>query len=528
MRNGKLMTKRVAAIALSSMMVLSPLTALASSGTTGTPATKEDQYGSDFDIQTGQTDGVNDYFLDSTRDPSNKSKITANFKKTLVLEDRKNTDYIPSVPDVTYNYTIEVNDFNAGKTSGVPSYNGAKIFKGIEGGVSSTATTTFSHTQDPKADKDGFDDTITNLVAFDVFENKFQGEDPGVYRYILTEAEYKNLDGVQAGSAQDVLDDINEISDQYNQRFVDVVVQRANEDPTSDARIVTGVILHEIIKEFDESSQSYVIVEPDPDKDEGFTKYSHNGDNKGEDGPADAYSKYVTWDFVLDKELSGKGLNKEEAAASYSFTVDLEGPAGLEIQVVTMKDGAKFEDEDLGAKKRVSLGDDGKYQIAVSLKNNEWFEISGLPNGVKYSVKENLDDSAFQVYTAQNVNNHAVEAQQVDPNDPEKEITITVPSVITMTKGTKDDSEIVSAVSHEGVIAVAKTNSTDTKTVTGEIVKLDTLTDVDVQNVLFNNNKPTVPVTGVIMNVAPYALMVIAAAIFAGLFISKKRQEEEI
>lgn len=606
MRNGKLMTTKVAAIALSSMMVLSPLTAFASSGGPGVTyqpgsgreikipdgLTAEEaealinKYAEDGDIfgeyeanpdgslkldangnpipvdpsgsiQSGKVvkvpsatdptveETISTYFLDdgdsAQVDKKNvdnedyKDTVSAYFKKTISLRDYKNkTDFIPSVPDVVYTYEIAP---VTGVYTTAQGYKEATIFDGKEGGVYFgeksnkvyTDKLTFNHGDNPETDEavapgkgklDGDKYTMTRLMNFNLDSGVFKGADPGIYRYIIVETNEENIEGVSEETPKDILDDVTKIADEYRGRIIDVVVERVSSHFDDETRRIAGVALREVqlswsYKGNGERDHWQILDINDKIKVEGYTPYSFEDKGKYGNSPKEAYSRYYTFDLLVDKEVTGQGLTDKDVAATYSITVDLEGPAGAKVEVVVSnaESGAPLNDN-------WTLGTDGKLTKTVGLKNNQSFEISGLPSGATYTIKEAKDSVLSKVLTNTELNKTVDGTITMDAAD-EKVAKVEHDKAIA--SSTKD---VTNSVDGDKNVIVANAEKVQKLTWTEE--EITGLNDIDVQNVLITNERLPITVTGVVMNVAPYALMVIAAAIFAGLFISKKRQEEEI
>ena len=113
------------------------------------------------------------------------------------------------------------------------------------------------------------------------------------------------------------------------------------------------------------------------------------------------------------------------------------------------------------------------YYITVTLKDNEKVEITGLPIGVKYKVVE-----------ASNSNYKA---------------SVTLDST---------------AVTLDGGWTLDRSSAGLT-------------TDDFVDNIVWTNTREDITVTGVAVNIAPYAAMVLGAGAFAGIFLGGKRRKAE-
>ena len=186
----------------------------------------------------------------------------------------------------------------------------------------------------------------------------------------------------------------------------------------------------------------------------------------------------------IEKDLAGSIKNESE---EFTFKVyftnvpsDFTVKTAYKIKTTTAGEGGQttvtWSDEANKGKadgEKVTVeGTD--YYITVTLKDNEKVEITGLPLGVKYRVVE-----------ASNSNYEA--------------------SV------TLDDTAVT--LENDGWTL---NRSTDGLT-----------TDDFVDNIVWTNTREDITVTGVAMNIAPYAAMVLGAGAFAGIFLGGKRRRAE-
>ena len=529
MRNGKLMTKRVAAVALSSMMILSPLTALASAPTTTNDGTYDntqgDVFGGDaWDIQNGDMnqadntgamvtkylDGVITEKITDKADGKHEmdSYKSAAFKKTITLKNQLNDDHIPTVPDVHFDYEfgiVKVANDKIEETHKVMDDNKiikedkVRVHSGIEGVITMlNPTIEFDSTDDATADNDGRNDVITKKVPFELTVAPFNADgkmyDSGIYRYALVESEAVMNDGERI----DVTGSITENS--LRGRVVDIVVSKVCPVPTDNTRAITGIIMREAILQ-KQTDGTYITEWIDEDlKTDGFTEES--GSNwKGENGEI-PYTLYTTYDLAIGKEITGQGLANDDLNKyfTFKFSAKINNDAKIQVYKTTSTGTQAFGLEEL-------TGADGTNGVekVFTLKGTERVQISGLPVGATYSLEETDNQGFTKTYYKNDLEglNRDADARFVSMEQT-AEFTAQVVDQI----GSNENALADIAIHKMGV----DTAGTDAG---------------NVQNAFIVNEMRPVTITGVVMNVAPYALMVIAAAVFAVLFISKKRQEEE-
>lgn len=154
--------------------------------------------------------------------------------------------------------------------------------------------------------------------------------------------------------------------------------------------------------------------------------------------------------------------NMADMTQKFDFTIKFEGPAGASFQYMMSKGSVDSQ--------IITLDDDGTYSLTgIKLNNDTGVAIiEGIPSTVNYTITENIEakEGYTTTYTVNNEN--------------------------------------------------AKTG---TKTETETMGKAD-------NTVAFTNNKENASPTGVIMTIAPYALMVVLAGAFAVVFLSRRNRAE--
>lgn len=535
MRNGKLMTKRLVAIALSSMMAMSMgMTAFASSGQF-TPGEKGDYqntegpvYGDD-NIQTGDPT----FYLDeadtemispetgNAGDPM-KSYTKANFKKTVSLRNLLNDDFIPSVPDIYFDYkfgVVKVTDDASGyitenhtvQSDGTIGKADVRVYNGVDKVITTPdVKIEFDSKDDPKNDvaavgkaaKDQDPKVMTKLGEFGLSANELQGKNPGIYRYALIESDAKMM--ADASVRASVLGSVD--NNQLKGRIVDIVVSKVSPVATDKARAITGVILRDaILEEVSEGVYKTSWIDK-INKVEGFTEKSgEHWKGKTDDN---WFTKYTTYDLAIGKEITGTGLNDTDADKEFGFTLYVNMNDDAKVEVVKSSTKSIAEPTEY-----IANATDKGIAMTFTLKGTERIQISGLPVGdIEYTLTETDKKGFTNIYYKNDLTGLARDTDtRFVSMAQDAAFTKSVVDGVGKTNKAEEGKAMPAVKIHK--LGKATENATDFG---------------NVQNAFVVNEMQPITVTGVVMNVAPYALMVIAAAIFAGLFISKKRQEEEI
>lgn len=202
-------------------------------------------------------------------------------------------------------------------------------------------------------------------------------------------------------------------------------------------------------------------------------KYNESNADKADYSTGKIYEDvdtYTTYTLTVTKKVSG---DMADAGATYNFDVDFTGgmPAGT---MVTVGD-AMYTDH---AAANGALSVDGQISI-VPGANGRSVVISGIPSTAVYSVIENLDDTLGYTVSA-TVNGQGV----------------------TVTSDTEDNTYTTASVNLKG----------------------DNDKDIS-DTVVITNTRNAVTPTGIVMNVAPYALLVVIAAAGCFVFLRKRRED---
>ncbi len=193
---------------------------------------------------------------------------------------------------------------------------------------------------------------------------------------------------------------------------------------------------------------------------------------------------YTTNTLTLTKHVTG---DMGDTGVFFPFAIELEGPANATFKM-TIGDnamvGATTEttvDVTLNAEGKATF--DNANRNEVNLKDNGTITIAGIPSYVKYTITE-VDQASAGYATKNEINSNTTEWSQVTVDKKDHDYT-----------------------TEEQVVGNTKKDN---------MVKVD-----------FVNYRTTddIPMTGIILNFAPYALLVAFAGVFAVLFLRKRREE---
>ena len=294
---------------------------------------------------------------------------------------------------------------------------------------------------------------------------------PGVYRFVVTEEAATGANRQDVEAMKVTVDGVEK--PYQTQRFLDVYV-RLKEGSATGEREIYGYVLH--------SGDTLVSSNEHGNKHTGDKNSGFDGD-KGKNGKKDTpqgYTRYTPRKLKVDKKISGM-INKDNL---FPFTVNLfHNKAGA----------VNFDNADLQVK--VKMPGASAYTVkkaseipglGATLKDGQSLEIIGLPKTTTYNVKEN--------------NNTA----------------LTIKSDVRFSEDVANPVPDTAAVTTETVAPAA--NSTER----GGDKSL-------VQNnshVAYHNHIDEITPTGVVLTVAPYAMMLAVAGSMGFMFFNRKKEEE--
>ena len=284
----------------------------------------------------------------------------ATFNKYLIVDEKAN------VPNVTFSYEIAPGTAISATTSTV------EVLPGVSGATVGTAA--FS-ANDTKLTEKAAGDTVTldsgenyvkKTVTLDFTACSF--DEPGIYRYILTEQETGGAMGItydtQKGDGATA-----------KQRTVDVYVTDNGGTLT-----VSGYIIHENTAApaagADNGSAGVRLA----DKSDGFV------------------NEYETHDLTISKTVTGNQGSKDKY---FKFTVKIEGAVAGTKYTVGL-DNAEAASGSTSATKSENRGqtnvtelvvkNDGTVEADFYLKHGQSIVIYGLAKGTQYTVTEEAED----------------------------------------------------------------------------------------------------------------------------------------
>ncbi len=335
-----------------------------------------------------------------TYDPVSGSTIHA--EKYLVMDDEAN------VPNVAFQYSISAGQAIAGEynTDGtivkLPVWAGDDASKvtgtpTIGTAVFSAGQTTFDEAQENENDdlknKDGsavkLKDEVTlaadgsQKYARSKIEVDFSGvsfNEPGIYRYVITESR----EGVLKGSDTEASADDSIVYDEDDTRILDVYVIDNN-----GALEVEGYVLHN-------TDEDGIVLEDgtsqQPTKTDGFENI------------------YLTEDLMLEKKISGNQASRDEY---FEFTVTISNAIpGTVYDVVDTDEDPNVQTFDRTTKlnginteahenaTELTVGADGSVTATFWLQGDQSLKILGLAKGTSYSINENkgtMDSESYEV-----------------------------------------------------------------------------------------------------------------------------------
>jgi len=293
---------------------------------------------------------------------------------------------------------------------------------------------------------------------------------PGVYRFVVTEGA---ASGANSADVEAMKVNVDGVEKPYQtQRFLDVYVRL--KDGSAD-REIYGYVLH--------SGDTLVSSNTTGNKHTGDKNSGFDGDgNKtGKRDTPQGYTRYTPRKLKVDKKISGM-INKDNL---FPFTVNLfHNP---------VNGGAAYDNPDLQVK--VKLPRQSNYTVkkasdipglGAKLKDGDSLEIIGLPKTTTYKVKENNNTAL------------TIKSDVRFSEDVAHEIPDTVTAVSETVLPTKDSTE-----RGEGKSLVEKDS-----------------------HVAYHNHIDEITPTGVVLTVAPYAMMLAVAGSMGFMFFNRKKEEE--
>ncbi len=294
---------------------------------------------------------------------------------------------------------------------------------------------------------------------------------PGVYRFVVTEGPASGANSADVEAMKVTVDGVEK--PYQTQRFLDVYV-RLKEGSATGEREIYGYVLH--------SGDTLYASNEHGNKHTGDKNSGFDGD-KGKGGKKDTpqgYTRYTPRKLKVDKKISGM-INKDNL---FPFTVNLfHNKAGA----------VNFDNADLQVK--VKMPGASAYTVkkaseipglGATLKDGQSLEIIGLPKTTTYNVKEN--------------NNTA----------------LTIKSDVRFSEDVANPVPDTATVTSETVAPAANSSERGGDK---SLVQKDS-------HVAYHNHIDEITPTGVVLTVAPYAMMLAVAGSMGFMFFNRKKEEE--
>ena len=376
-------------------------------------------------------------------------------------------------PNLTFEFTVDTAKPGAGEVATGTTSNSQPVQipvnEGVEGGVvgfttgSDTGKAVFSPEHDYDAD---------NSVANDggigqdlISENVTFTVDNTKFTHAGV---YKyTITETQFNPAEAGYDEFEDIKfDTMSTRVLYVYVEENdNSAAEADPYIVTGIVMKNGDK-----------------KDDGFD----NGYFKDPDG-----NNETPHELFVQKEVTGAMGNKSE---EFAFTIKIDGAEGEKYYAVVEELDANGAWIVTNTIYTITSNDEA---MPFTLKHNQRLHVYGLSDTDTYTV---VEKTATGYVTT--VNGYIVE--------------------------TSKDGKLTPNDNGDGYTNTGLTNiSTESNTFKGTLGHTQANNDPEIKDVtvLYENNREAVSPTGIVMNVAPYALLVVIAA--AGCFVFLRKRDED-
>jgi len=400
--------------------------------------------------------------------PMTKSIIFFNENSSAVYE-----------PNITFKYTVEPATLAESTTTVNDGTNVAYVHPGVTGGVAGVEIPFTSTTDAKTSSPDGVEVEETRDLSVDL--SKFSA--PGIYRYKITERVGASTDAAGDNDALKAAGLTAREDGYIDTRYLDVYI-RYNAARELE---MYGAVIFSTAGNATAGTDGKDSITTDTEKTTGFQP----GADPTSPAPSDYKSdvtvdKYTTYDFTVKKTVSGLGDKNHE----FPFYVDIANSiAGAKY---TYKDKAGTSTpEVIGTAATIAKGTNNK-DSTLKLKDGESVTFVGVPSN--QTTELTVDVTEYN--------------DTVDKYVPE----------VTAKNGT---ITMESTNAAKGNAMTEKTGSDSTSTFA---VKTN---DVTAQILTIDNNLPEISPTGVVLRVAPYAIMLGAGVVLFIILKSRKNKAVE-
>ena len=304
-------------------------------------------------------------------------------------------------------------------------------------------------------------------ITFDI--SKFAT--PGVYRFVVSEGDATGPNSKDVEAMDVTVDGAKK--PYQKERFLDVYV-RLKEGGAAGEKEIYGYVLH--------SGDTSVTNNQSGNKHAGDKNSGFDGDGnkQGKKDTPQGYTRYVPRKIKIDKKISGM-INKDNA---FPFIVNLyhNKATGQDTDNGELQVKVKLPDANGYVVKKVSEIPN----LGASLKDNQSLEIIGLPKMTTFDVKER--------------NN----------------------APLTIKSDVRFSTNIAAPVPEDNTNPVLSETLPTTQLSTAR----DKSLEANNVHVAYHNHIDEITPTGVVLTVAPYAMMMAVAGSMGFMFFNRKKEEE--
>ena len=387
--------------------------------------------------------------------------------KTIVIF---NTDDNTTVrePDITFSYALAKVNSTAADGAQLSSTvsddtNTVRVYNGVSSAVTAPTAITYSQSNTVSATTKGYEDEKTTNITVDptAFPHA------GIFRYVITETSNP------ASVADRGLEAHTESYD--STRYLDIYIYNPDGTHTTQWMGAAVIFKTQATTSGSEGTDNITTTfekttgfEPGTDGTPGTTDFTNDA----------TVDRYFTYNLDVTKAITGTLADKTH---DFPFQIAITGALANAVTVDVTNSSASPVNTTLSVSTTAA-------NDTAALRDGETYSVTGLPKGTTVTVTEYND-------------------------------TVDVYKLTTSFAGTS--STATQSNANEGTTLAAATGETGVLINSGDAstVKADTKTVLT-----FTNNLETISPTGVVLRIAPYALMLGAGIV---LFLLSRRRKEE-
>ena len=387
--------------------------------------------------------------------------------KTIVIF---NTDDNTNVrePDITFSYALAKVNSTAADGAQLSSTvsdgtNTVRVYNGVPSAVTAPTAITYSQSNTVSATTKGFEDEKTTNITVDptAFPHA------GIFRYVITETSNPASvadRGLEAHTAS------------YDStRYLDIYIYNPDGTHTTQWMGAAVIFKTRVTTSGSEGTDNITTTfekttgfEPGTDGTPGTTDFTNDA----------TVDRYFTYNLDVTKAITGTLADKTH---DFPFQIAITGALANAVTVDVTNSSASPANTTLSVSTTVA-------NDTAALRDGETYSVTGLPKGTTVTVNEYNDTVDVYKLTTSFAGTSSTATQS----------------------NANEGTTLATATGETGVLI----NSGDAST-----VKADTKTVLT-----FTNNLETISPTGVVLRIAPYALMLGAGIV---LFLLSRRRKEE-